>query len=112
MARIFKYAQAGIISVLDDPTGKRPIIQYDDNPEGLVGKSLSIYLHPDPKKPQYNKISNDPAPVAGKYEHMTFTEDAVNGIKAGAEKRLKAYLAKTPVVPTTETTTQNADIPF
>ena len=42
MARVFKYAQAGIISVLDDPTGKRPIIQFDDDANGLVGKTISI----------------------------------------------------------------------
>ena len=114
MARVFKYAQAGIISVLDDPTGKRPIIQYDDNPEGLVGKSVAIRLYPDPKKPQYNRISADCAPVPGKYEHMTFTEDAVNGIKAGADKRLEKFLAKTPkvTVPVNETMTQDAEIPY
>ena len=115
IARVFKYAQAGIISVLDDPTGKRPIIQYDDNPEGLVGKSVAIRLYPDPKKPQYNRISSECAPIPGKYEHMTFSEDICNSIQTGATKRLEAYLAKKAnnvTVPVAETNTQSADIPF
>ena len=114
IARVFKYAQAGIISVLDDPTGKKPIIQYDDDANGLIGKSLAIRLHPDPKNSKYTRISNEPAPIAGQYEHMTFSVDAVNGIKAGADKRLEKYLAKAKnvVVPETETSSNTADIPF
>ena len=94
MARVFKYAQAGIISVLDDPTGKRPIIQFDDEASGLVGKSVSIYLYPDPKNDKYNKISGECSPIPGAYEHMSFTEDVCNSIQAGATKRLQSYLAK------------------
>ena len=115
IARVFKYAQAGIIAVLDDPTGKRPIIQFDDEAQGLVGKNVSIYLYPDPKKPQYNRISSECAPIPGKYEHMTFSEDICNSIKAGAAKRLETYLAKKAnnvAVPVVETNTQSADIPF
>ena len=45
---------------------------------------------------------------------MTFSVDAVNGIKAGADKRLEKYLAKAKsvVVPETETSSNTADIPF
>ncbi len=114
IARVFKYAQAGIMSVLDDPTGKRPIIQYDDDINGLIGKGLAIRLHPDPKNPKYTRISSEPAPIAGKYEHMSFTDDVVASIKAGADKRLENYLSRVPKVTVheSETSPNTADIPF
>jgi hypothetical protein len=115
IARIFKHAQAGIMSVLDDPTGKRPIIQYDDEAQGLVGKTLSIYLHPDHKNPKYNRIFSDCAPMPGKYEHMSFTEEAVNGIKAGVERRYAKYKEKAMskmTVSSSDNDTLGAEIPF
>ena len=116
MARVFKYAQAGIISVLDDPTGKRPIIQFDDDANGLVGKTISIFLYTDPKNEKYKRINSECAPIPGKYEHMTFSEEAVNGIKASIEKRLTNYLAKVKAnnvnTSTSDTNNLAADIPF
>jgi len=116
IARIFKHAQAGIQAVLEDPTGKRPIIQYDDDVSGLIGKTLSIYLHTDVKNDKYKRIFSDCAPMPGKYEHMTFTEDACNSIKVGVEKRCARYVAKarqnTMNVSTSDTSTVSADVPF
>ena len=40
IANLFRYANAGILEVLQDPTGKRPIIQYDDEAHHLVGKRI------------------------------------------------------------------------
>ena len=36
VARLFKFANAGIISVLKDETGNKPVIQYDDDLQGLT----------------------------------------------------------------------------
>ena len=116
MSRVFKYAQAGIISVLDDPTGKRPIIQYDDSTDGLIGKTIFIYVHPDPKNDKYTRILNECAPLPGEYEHMSYTEDASNGIKASVVKRYKAYMQKRMAnnvsVSTSDTSDLSTDVPF
>ena len=115
IARVFKHAQAGIMSVLDDPTGKRPIIQYDDEAQNLVGKTVEIYLHPDHKNPKYNRIFSDCAPMPGKYEHMEFSPDACNSIKSGIESRYTKYRTKAMAkinVSTSDTDTVSADIPF
>ena len=116
MSRVFKYAQAGIISVLDDPTGKRPIIQYDDSTDGLIGKTIFIYVHPDPKNDKYTRILNECAPLPGEYEHMSYTEDASNGIKASVVKRYKAYMQKrianSVPVSTSDTSDLSTDVPF
>jgi hypothetical protein len=115
IARVFKHAQAGIQAVLEDPTGKKPIIQYDDDPQGLVGKTISIYVHVDHKNSKYNRIFSDCAPIPGQYEHMEFTEDACNGIKKGIENRYLKFKEKSMSnmnVSTSDTSTVSAEVPF
>ena len=45
IANLFRYACAGIIDVLNDPTGKNPVIQYDDEAENLVGTRINVFFY-------------------------------------------------------------------
>ena len=42
IANLFRFACAGIISVLNDPTGKNPVIQYDDEVSNLVDTRVNV----------------------------------------------------------------------
>lgn len=96
VANVFKYAVAGVVGVLKDPSGKHPIIQYDDDPSGLVGKTINILLYKDPKNPKYNRVLDRIAPIAQEGEHLSFTPSDVDSIKNSADKSLKAKLAAIP----------------
>ena len=78
LANLFKYANAGIVSVLEDPTGKRPVIQYDDDPNNLIGKTVNVYLF---KVGKYSQASNRIAPVVQEGEHLSYNEKDVEAIK-------------------------------
>ena len=115
IANLFRYACAGILGVLKDPTGKNPVIQYDDEVINLVGTRVNALfvkkLNSETDK-EYVEIY-DLVPVAQETEHLTYTEDDVSRLKAKVEKR-----QSTKTVPSTngvETVTPNtatADIPF
>ena len=121
IANLFRYACAGIISVLNDPTGKNPVIQYDDEVANLVGTKLNAFFVKKPSKTDGNEYSEvyDVVPVAQETEHLTYTEDNVARMKTRVESRHAGKTtAKTNVVGTvaTETTstatTSDADVPF
>ena len=115
IANLFRYACAGILGVLKDPTGKNPVIQYDDEVINLVGTRVNALfvkkLNSETDK-EYVEIY-DLVPVVQETEHLTYTEDDVSRLKARVEKR-----QSTKTVPSTngvETVTPNAataDIPF
>ena len=123
IANLFRYANAGIISVLNDPTGKKPIIQYDDEATNLVGKHIHAYFYKEQKTGnEYSRIFDTVAPVEQEGEHITWTADQVVALKASAEKNFNRVhnsenttnttngTPVTPRVATTNTTTD--DIPF
>ena len=96
VANIFKYANAGIIGVLQDPTGKHPVIQYDDEPKGLVGKAVNIYMYKENKTGEnYSRIFDSIAPVVQEGEHQSFTTTDVDSIKASVQKRVVKMLEAT-----------------
>ena len=118
IANLFRYACAGIISVLNDPTGKNPVIQYDDEVTNLVGTKLNVFFVKKPSKTDGNEYSEvyDVVPVAQETEHLTYTEDDVARLKHSVEKR---YTKKNTVnsgdlgtVSVETTTNSTADIPF
>ena len=84
LANLFRYAMAGIIEKLDDPTGKKPILQYDDDVKNLVGKHVNAFIYKNEKG--YNTFHNTVAPVEQEGEHYSFTTDQVTSLKASAEK--------------------------
>ena len=115
IANLFRYACAGILGVLNDPTGKNPVIQYDDEVINLVGTRVNALfvkkLNSETDK-EYVEIY-DLVPVVQETEHLTYTEDDVSRLKARVEKR-----QSTKTIPSTngvKTVTPNAataDIPF
>ena len=122
IANLFRYANAGIINVLNDPTGKKPIIQYDDEATNLVGKRIHAYFYKEQKTgKEYSRIFDTVAPVEQEGEHITWTADQVSALKASAEKNFNRVhnsdnttngtsFESTPV--TSNTNTTNNDVPF
>jgi len=88
IANLFKYANAGIVGVLNDPTGKRPLIQYDDEASGLIGKAVHVYLYKETKTGNnYSRLFDDIAPTVHKGEHLSYDDKAVEAIKKGIAGR-------------------------
>ena len=93
IANLFKYANAGIAGVLQDPSGKNPIIQYDDDPKGLEGKKVNVLFYKEVKTGKgYTRVFADLAPVEQEGEHISYTADQVEGIKRSIGKRLESML--------------------
>ena len=117
LANLFRYAMAGIIEKLDDPTGKKPILQYDDDVKNLVGKHVNAFIYKNEKG--YNTFHNTVAPVEQEGEHYSFTADKVTALKSSVEKNFSksnksnhltngTVLKGTPVTHTAS----SEDIPF
>ena len=114
IANLFRYANAGILGVLKDPTGTKPVIQYDDDPSSLVGKRINVFFYKEQKTgKEYMRIFDTVAPVEQEGEHISWTGDQVSKLKASAEKNHARMIANT-VANTMDTTTTEAtnDIPF
>ena len=125
IANLFRYANAGILEVLQDPTGKRPIIQYDDEADHLVGKHINAYFYKEQKTgKEYSRIFDTVAPVEQEGEHVSWTADQVASLKTSAEKNYRrvhegirttdgTLLESTPIVRNNTTKQDNLDdIPF
>tara|TARA_R100000808_G_C2152923_1_gene162689 strand:- start:73 stop:618 length:546 start_codon:yes stop_codon:yes gene_type:complete len=94
IANLFKFANAGIVGVLNDPNGKHPLIQYDDEASGLVDKVVNVYFYKETKTGNgYTRVFDDIAPIPQEGEHLTFTSEEVAGIKKGVEERCKKVLS-------------------
>jgi len=96
IARLFKVANAGIVSVLKDASGKHPVIQYDDEAEGLIGKKVNVFLYKQKGKEgkEYSNPFNRFAPVIQKGEHISYSNDDVSFYKKNVEKACEQYIAK------------------
>ena len=122
IANLFRHACAGIIGVLNDPTGKNPVIQYDDEVENLVGTRINALFIKKPSSTDGKEYSEiyDMVPVAQETEYLTYTEDDVTRMKTRVEKRYSTTkntnnnVVGTVTTDTTTTTTAgtNADVPF
>ena len=117
LVNLFRYAMAGIIDVLNDPTGKKPILQYDDDVVNLVGRHINVVVYKN--KDNYSDFFDTVAPVEQEGEHYSFTTDQVTSLKASAEKGLArssksnhvtngTVLQGTPIT----SNTSNEDVPF
>jgi hypothetical protein len=109
IARLFKVANAGIVSVLKDASGKNPVIQYDDESEGLIGKKVNVFVYKQKGNDgkEYSNPFNRFAPIAQKGEHLSYSNDDVSFYKANVEKACKTYLEKKQT-----TTTSDGDMPW
>ena len=120
LSGIFKYANAGIIGVLKDPTGKKPVIQYDDEADNLIGKKVNVLFYKETKTGNgYTRMFESVAPIEQEGEHLSYTADQVASIQARIEKNLEKMLANTNTANDvgfntnpTKTTTATSDIPF
>ena len=120
IANLFRYACAGIISVLNDPTGKNPVIQYDDEVTNLVGTRVNAFFYKrksETDDKEYSRIF-DLAPVVQETEHITWKADDVDSLKHSVEKRYtKKHVTNNNVVgtinvDTTTNATSDAEVPF
>jgi hypothetical protein len=120
IANLFRFACAGIISVLQDPTGKNPVIQYDDEVTNLVGTRVNVFFVKTISKTDGNEYSKtfDLVPIVQETEHLTWTDDDVARLKHGVEKQ-HAKKNATPTngvgtvnLDTTTTVTGDVEIPF
>ena len=117
LVNLFRHAMAGIIEKLDDPTGRKPILQYDDDVKNLIGKRINAFIFKNERG--YNEFFDTIAPVEQEGEHYSFSADKVAALKASAEKSFHKsnksnHLTKSVVsngTPVTNTTS-NEEIPF
>ena len=120
IANLFRFANAGIISVLQDPTGKNPVIQYDDDASNLVETRVNVLFVKEASKTDGKEYSRtfDLVPVVQETEHLTYTDDDVARLKHGIEKQYAKKIATTTNgvgtvnLETTTTVTGDAEIPF
>ena len=118
IANLFRYACAGIISVLNDPTGKDPVIQYDDEVTNLVGTRVNAFFFKQKSTTDGNEYSKvfDLVPVVQETEHITWKVEDVDRLKHSVEKRYSKKVTAnsgTLGTVTVETTTNGtADVPF
>ena len=120
IANLFRYACAGIITVLQDPTGKKPVIQYDDEATNLVDKKINVLFYKETKTGNnYTRMFESVAPVEQEGKYISYNADQVTSIQSGIEKNLEKMLARTTTTEdvgfntnTTKATTATNDIPF
>ena len=119
IANLFRYACAGIIDVLKDPTGKNPVIQYDDEAENLVGTRINVFFYKKKADDgnEYSRPFDTVAPVEQETKYVSWTADDVARLKASAEKnfvRVKGDKVDHTNHHTTAkaTTTSDAELPF
>jgi|TARA_R110000823_G_scaffold89583_2_gene198561 hypothetical protein len=120
IANLFRFANAGIISVLQDPTGKNPVIQYDDDASNLVETRVNVFFVKEASKTDGKEYSRtfDLVPVAQEGEHLTWTFDDVERLKKGVEKQYAKRTETTTngvgtaTLDTTTTVTGDAEVPF
>jgi len=120
IANLFRFACAGIISVLNDPTGKNPVIQYDDEVTNLIGTRVNVLFIKEASTTDGNEYSRtfDLVPVAQETEHITWTDDDVARLKKNTEKQYAKRTATTTNgvgtvnLDTTTTVTGDAEVPF
>lgn len=113
IANLFKHANAGIVGVLKDPNGKNPLIQYDDDPKNLVGKTVQVYIYKEQKTGNgYSRVFDTVAPIAQEGEHLSFSPEAVGSIKNGIIKQVERKMeAEAKSAPAT-TGLSAEEIPF
>ena len=119
IANLFRYACAGIIDVLKDPTGKNPVIQYDDEAENLVGTRLNVFFYKEKADDgnDYSRPFDTIAPVEQETEHVSWTADQVVRLKSSAEKNFSRVKGGNTTHTNNHTTvkttsTSDAELPF
>ena len=87
IASWFRFANAGIVEVLDNGDGK-PLITFDDDVANLEGVEINVLFY---KEGDYARVWREPAPVVtgdSEENHLSYTEDDVSYWKTRAERSL------------------------
>ena len=93
----FRFANAGILEVIDNGSGK-PVIKYDDDVENLSGKEINVlFYRENTGDGEYARIWREPAPVmietdTGSNE-LSYTEKDVSFWKTRSERSLSSWQA-------------------
>ena len=94
----FRLANAGILEVIDNGSGK-PVVKYDDDVENLSGKEINVLFYRETTgEGEYARIWRDPAPImieadTGSNE-LSYTEQDVSFWKTRSERSLSSWQAK------------------
>ena len=95
---------------MKDPNGKNPLIQYDDDPKNLVGKTIQVYVYKEQKTGnEYSRVFDTVAPVTQEGEHLSYTPEQVTNIKNSIFKQVEKKIASEQESTSTVTA---EDIPF
>ena len=110
IGQVFRFANAGITDGLDGPDGNI-VVKIDDDTSHLKGKHLNVFFHKDG---EYTRALKQVAPVEFENVIEKFTENDVSYWKKRAEQYYTEYVSKhnADTTPSTNGTTETADIPF
>ena len=110
----------GLSILLNDPTGKNPVIQYDDEVTNLVGTRVNVLFVKKTSTTDGKEYSEtfDLVPVVQETEHIIYTDDDVARLKKSVEKQYARKTATTTNgvgtvnLDTTTTATSDTELPF
>ena len=118
IGNVFRYANAGIIEVLEGPGGDK-VAKIDDTVEQIIDHHLNIFFYKDG---EYTRAYSSVAPTEFENSIDTFTANDVEFWKTKAETRFKNYTpgngtngtagAKVTTNGSVEATTSTEDLPF
>ena len=87
IASWFRFANAGIIEVLDNGSGK-PLVTFDDDVTNLEGVEINVLFY---KEGDYARVWREAAPIAtdeAEEKQLSYTEEDVSYWKTRAERSL------------------------
>jgi len=89
----FRFANAGILEVIDNGSGK-PVIKYDDDTENLSGKEINVLFYRETTGDgEYARIWREPAPIMMETDELSYTEKDVSFWKTRSERSLSSWQA-------------------
>ena len=89
----FRFANAGILEVIDNGSGK-PVVKYDDDVENLSGKEINVLFHRETTGDgEYARIWREPAPIMMETDELSYTEKDVSFWKTRSERSLSSWQA-------------------
>ena len=94
IAQVFRFANAGLTESLTSANGDM-VVQFDDTADNLVGHTINIFLHKDPKNTKYNRVLRQFAPTVFENQIESFDENDVEYWKGRAEDYYNEWVAKT-----------------
>ena len=86
------------------------VVKFDDDANGLTGKTVNVYYYKDAKG--YTACLNQIAPIPFKNIADDFSDDDIIYYKQKAENYYQKYILPKIKEKTTETTETDADVPF